>query len=149
MTGVIQLRSNESLSRYPAAARRAATPMPRKTRCPIHCSEVSGEMPRTVPGAGAGRGGEEEAAIERAKGVYAERPARRRRERERACASSSTGADPTGIPRGAASCRTSVSSTARRLSSRSIRSSRLIRRALLPPLENRRESCAPSACGTP
>ena len=64
-------------------------------------------------------------------------------------ASSMTGADPTGIPLGAASCRTSVSSTASRRSMLSIRSSRLIRLALLLPSATVGPLSARSVSGTP
>jgi len=37
---VIQFRSKESLSRYPIAVIRAATPTASSPRCPIHCSDV-------------------------------------------------------------------------------------------------------------
>ena len=55
MIGEIQPRSNESLSRYPAARSSATTPMARSTRWPIHCS-VSGDSGGRTAGTRGGDG---------------------------------------------------------------------------------------------
>jgi len=63
MTGEIQPRSKESLSRYPAAISSATTPMPRKTRWPIQRSDsddtrlAADGMLGRGGAAGRGRGG--------------------------------------------------------------------------------------------
>src|SRR5437667_8637153 len=68
IVGVIQFRSKESLSRYPAATSSAVTPMARNTRWPIHCSEVSPGRAGGTRGWGGG-GGAGEGLGETAAGV--------------------------------------------------------------------------------